>query len=155
MEKFSFEGLEFFTENNNSADSSQGCVAFSKKLLGLFKSKAKESNNKKITSQQISNVFCSAVENFEGREDQSKSMNQWCLARVNGFLRILSEKSVKFTSKNSSSKAGIDATSNWQPSEEDFVSAQKDIESNDLQYGFSSVDELYIKEGVAKYWFEV
>ena len=155
MEKFSFEGFEFSTEKSSNTDSSQECVAFSKKLLAIFKSKAKESNNKKITSQQISNVFCAAVEDFKGREDQSKSMNQWCLARVNGFLRILSEKSVKFISKSSSSKAGIDATSNWQPSEEDFVSAQKDIESNDLEYSFSSVDELYIKEGVAKYWFEV
>ena len=155
MEKFSLEGLEFSTEKSNSTDSSRECVVFSKKLLGLFKSKAKESNNKKITSQQISNVFCAAVEDFKGREDQSKSMNQWCLARVNGFLRILSEKSVKFISKSSSSKAGIDATSNWQPSEEDFLYAQKDIESNDLEYSFSSVDELYIKEGVAKYWFEV
>lgn len=82
-------------------------------------------------------------------------MNQWCLARVNGFLRILSEKSAKFTSKGSSTKAGIDATSNWQPSEADFDSAQKDIELNDLQYGFSSVDELYIKEDASKYWFEV
>ena len=155
MDKFSFEGFEFSIEKSNSPDSSQECVSFSKKLLGLFKSKAKESNDKKITSQQISNVFCAAVENFKGREDQSKSMNQWCLARVNGFLRILSEKSVKFISKNSYSKAGIDATSNWQPSDEDFVSAQKDIESNDLKYSFSSIDELYIKEGVAKYWFEV
>lgn len=155
MEKFSFEGFEFSVEKGNDTSSSLECVAFSKKLLSLFKSKAKESNNKKITSQQISNVFCAAAENFKGREDQSKSMNQWCLARVNGFLRILSEKSVKFTSKGSYTKAGIDATSNWQPSEADFDSAQKDIELNDLQYGFSSVDELYIKEDASKYWFEV
>jgi len=155
MERFFLEELDLVSNKDKSKNFSQEeCIAFSNKLIELFKAKAKQNSDKKITFSQVCDVFCSAVENFDKREDLSKDINEWSLARVNGFLRILKGKSIQFSSKNSRNKKGLDITENWQPSEEDFILAKEDMEKHNLKFSFSSVEDLYIKDGVSKYWFE-
>ena len=159
MAKSFIEEIEFI-RNKNEVETSQHeeCISFSNRLIELFKIKAKEYNESrhgKMNFHKILNVFCSAADDFSERVDLSKNMNEWCLARVYGFLRIISSESIKFSSKNFAIGKEIDLNKNWEPSEEDFVSAKKDIETYNITYNFRDVDELYLKQDSSKYWFEV
>lgn len=159
MEKSFIKEIEFICNKNEVGISQhEECIILSNKLVELFKIKAREYNeinSSKMHLQKILNVFCSAAEDFSERANSSKTMNEWCLARVHGFLRIFSSKSIKFSSKRSLIGKEIDLTKNWAPSEEDFSSAQVDIEIYNLKYNFNDVDELYLKRDYSKYWFEV
>ena len=70
------------------------------------------------------------------------------------LVQYLRSRNIQFSSKNSRNKKGLDITENWQPSEEYFILAKEDMEKHNLKFSFSSVEDLYIKDGVSKYWFE-
>ena len=41
----------------------------------------------------------------------------------------------------------LDLTTNWTPAEEDFELAKADVEDNQLDYNFKSVEEIYLTDG--------
>ena len=77
------------------------------------------------------------------------------------FLRIKSDKKITFGTvekqKNEITKleleddqeyviyGEIDTTKDWIPLEEDFEASKKDVEKYELNFAFSSIDELYIE----------
>ncbi len=76
-------------------------------------------------------------------------MNQWALARLNLFFRIISgnieELNLDISKKTSYNKL-MDITDQLIPSTEDFQRASKDSQDYDLDYPYDNIEDLYIEE---------
>lgn len=132
-------------------------VDFSNKILKFLKEKIKSHNKdniKKISFAEICELFCSAAESYSLREDHSKNINQWTLARINGYLNSNLGPKLKY-GKNFRLTNEMNATSDWQPSLRDYNLADEEIKSFELTYIFSSIDDLYIKQDNSRFWFDI
>ena len=163
------DSLVFENPDLNSDDScrpkeivgQQEAIDFSSTLVGVFEDLCEDENG--LFVEELKAVYREAGENC--RISDCPDMNLWAIARVNMFVRMKSQQEIRQNiMPNPSPSTGritelelestlpykelgvINATEDWQPSKEDFELAKSYIEKYDLQFNFSSMDELYIDE---------
>ena len=134
-------------EENIAKDSE--AVAFSKKIIETLEDKTKKHNAenlRQVSVSQLRNVYKGGVRS-EATKD--KTLNQLAMARVNMFLKMVGEGKVKDAIKRADvikSYGSIDVHSHFEPSDEDYLLADKDIELYGLgDYIFDDIDELYLE----------
>jgi len=162
------DGLQFEDfELEGGAPSQDGerdpSIDFSIKVINALDDKASLYNKAhpldKVSLSQLKQIYIDAASNHS--TDRDEDINTWTLARVNMFLRIKSDKKITFGTvekqKNEITKleleddqeyviyGEIDTTKDWIPLEEDFEASKKDVEKYELNFAFSSIDELYIE----------
>jgi hypothetical protein len=135
------------TEENTVKDSE--AVAFSKKIIEALGDKARKhnaENPREVSVSQLRNVYKGGVQNETTKD---KTVNQLAMARVNMFLKMVGEGKIKDAFKRADvikSYGSIDVCSHFEPSDEDYILADKDIELYGLNdYIFDNVDELYLE----------
>jgi hypothetical protein len=141
-------------------------VAFSINLADTlshkFKEHNKENSKSKTTLQQLKKVYIQGANNHRAAKDPNGSLNLWGLARVNMYLgykagngismELEKPKSSKISSltfesqnKKTSINYFLDVTEEWKPSKEDFEKAGEDIKKYNLDYSFSSLEDIYLE----------
>ena len=135
---------------------SDKAIEFSKKVIEALKNKVKEHNSKnkkKVTLGQLKNVFRRGAGAFSSSHRPGLSRTAWAMARVNTFLRMVSGKSVKDSYRKADSDIARASTNdyiieaNLEPSDEDFIQADEDIKTFDLNdFDFNSAEELYLDD---------
>ena len=135
---------------------SDKAIEFSKKVIEALKNKVKEHNSKskkKVNLSQLKKVYRRGAGAFSSSHRPGKTRGQWAMARVNMFLRMMSGQQVKDAYRKADSdiaKASSDnyiVEANFEPNDEDFLKADKDIENFDLKdFDFTSADELYLDD---------
>ena len=142
-------------------------IEFSVRLAKVFKEKVglhNSSNSNKVTLSQVVKVYRHGAETFATYKESDLTINEWSLARVNMYLRMKRGEVVnnKFDAKASKDRMSslvfetssikrvnsfLDLTTYWTPAEADFELAKADVESNQLDYNFKSVEEIYLTDG--------
>jgi hypothetical protein len=124
-------------------------VVFSKKIIEALDDKAKKHNAenlRQVSVSQLINVYKGGVQS-EATKD--KTSNQLAMARVNMFLKMVGEGKIKDAFKRADvikSYGSIDVYSHFEPSDEDYLLAEKDTELYKLgDYIFDDVDDLYLE----------
>jgi hypothetical protein len=123
-------------------------IAFSNKVINALTAKEKvfnkETPNKRVNIETLKKVY---YDSAKATPSDVENLGLWAMAKVNFFLRLKAGE-VKFSSlkspKNVTSSL-LDATTEWIPGEDDFIQAKKDIKEHDLNYNFTSIDDLYIE----------
>ena len=140
-------------------------VEFSVKIINVLDGKVSTHNQEhpsdKVFLSQLKQIYIDTASSRP--DDWAEKINEWALARVNMFLRIKANKKIivgklkeakngkltklEFESEGSDNLIGeeIDATKEWAPIEEDFERSKKDIDKYNLNFIFSSINELYIE----------
>ena len=130
-------------------------IEFSKKVIEALKNKVKEHNSKnkkKVSLGQLKKVYRRGAGAFSSSHRPGKTRGQWAIARVNMFLKMVSGKPVKDAYRKADSdiaKASSDYTidTSFEPSDEDFDQADKDIQNFELNdFDFQSAEELYLDD---------
>lgn len=130
-------------------------IEFSKKVVEALKNKVKEHNSKnkkKVTLNQLKKVYRRGAGAFSSSHRPGKTRGQWAMARVNMFLRMVSGKPVKDAYRKADSdiakaKYEFIAEASFEPIDEDFEQADKDIQDYNLNdFDFNSVEELYLDD---------
>lgn len=152
-------------EQDNPLEREDNAVDFSIKLVTAledkFKAHNKENPNSKATLQQLKKVYIHGAHNFKDTGGSDGSLNLWGLARVNMYLGYKSGKKISIHCKQptSSEMSGLtfeieektsvgnflDLATGWFPSEEDYEMAKEDISKYNLNYSFSSLDDIYLE----------
>ena len=145
----------------------EAVIEFSIRLADVFKGKVKAHNDScsnKVTLNQVIKVYKHGAVNFAAAKDSDLKINEWSMARVNMYLRMKKGEVVNNKSNTQASKdkmsslvfetssikrvnSFLDLTTNWTPAEEDFELAKADVEGNQLDYNFKSVEEIYLTDG--------
>jgi len=173
MENLKKENLEN-GERDNPTKGGDNAVDFSIKLITAledkFKTHNEENPNSKATLQQLKKVYIQGAYKFQATGDLNESLNLWGLARVNMYLGYKSGKKISINPEKATSPAikglifevdrreasvsnFLDLTAEWCPSSEDYKMAEEDISKYDLNYSFSSLDDIYLEyEQVSFEW---
>lgn len=134
---------------------SDKAIDFSKKVIEALKNKVKEHNSKnkkKVSLSQLKKVYRRGAGAFSSSHRPGKTRGQWAMARVNMFLRMVSGKPVKDAYRKADSdiakaKYEFVAEASFDPIDEDFEQADKDIQEYNLNdFDFLSADELYLDD---------
>lgn len=156
--------IEFFpTQPKADLDDKDACaLILSAKLVELFQENvaALKLGGFRTALSQLKNVYKRGAEAYDQKEPLAKNRGHFALARVNMFIRMLSEKSNFYKKINRLSvktdQALLDIAGCFGPIEEDYVKASAEIEKYDLSYDFKNINELYLEEaGDSGFWFEV
>lgn len=152
----------------SAGSKSDKAIEFSKKIIDALKNKVKEHNSKnkkKVTLGQLKKVFRRGVGAFSSSHRPGQSRVSWSMARVNTFLRMVSGGKVKDSYRKAdsdiakASKNDYIIEANFEPSEEDFNEADKDIKNYNLNnFNFESPDELYLddeEDGISIYGLDI
>jgi hypothetical protein len=163
MKNLDIEGLNNETPREQKKDEQDGNVEFSSKLVKYFASlsKAFRSDHKiSLTSTDLKKVYCHGAR--LGKLSQAEDINLYAMARVNMFMRLKSGDKM-ITSQNSSNEAKateleleedskskrasgfIDISESWVPNDDDIEKAQKEIDKNDLNHEYESIEDLYLE----------
>lgn len=143
--------IEFAKTANTKEDTAKDseAVAFSKKILEALGDKARKHNAenlRQVSVSQLRNVYQGGVQNETTKD---KTVNQMAMARVSMFLKMVGEGKIKDAFKRADvikSYGSIDVHSHFEPSDEDYLLADKDIELYGLDgYIFDDVEELYLE----------
>ena len=143
----------------------EAVIEFSARLAETFRGKVKEHNGShpnKVNLGQVIKVYRHGAGSFPRDIESDLSINEWSIARVNMFIRMkqgdvpsskadakLNKKLSGLVFETSSIKrvnSFLDLTKNWTPSEEDFELAKADVEKNQLNYNFKSIEEIYLTD---------
>lgn len=127
---------------------------FSDRVLNALKQKVVAHNAKysqKVTLSQLQKVYRRGSEMFSEFGRPGKTRGQWAIARVNMFLKMIGGSNVKDAYRKADqdiSKAGIIFDDGVREeaklfTEEDLISAQLDIKSNQLQEDPSFTKEMW------------
>jgi len=142
-ENYGFEQIK----TDNKTIKNDKAIEFSKKILNTIKAKAKEhnaNNPKKVTFAQLKKVYKNNV------IDSEKNFNQIAFARINMFLRMVNGVSSYIGANSNLSKAinnNYIIEASFNPSLEDFIKADEDIKSYDLNdFEFNNSDDLYLDD---------
>jgi len=167
MDSLEFENPELNNNSNSQQDQEveqQNAIDFSNMLMGLFEDASEDF--KDISIEDLKTVYRQSELSY-GKND-NYDLNIWGLARVNMYIRQKTEGTIaefiseltpvelkeieglEFEESLSSQKNKkleyVDATQDWTPSKEDFALAEQYTLKYDLNFTFSSLDELYIDE---------
>ncbi len=138
-------------------------VSFSKKVIAALEDKAEKHNAenlKQVAVSQLKNVYKGGVKN---ERHENVSVSKLAMARVNMFLKMVGEGKIKDSFKKADvikSYGGIDVYSYFEPSEEDYIMAERDIKLYGLaDYDCEDVNDLYLDtdeelRAEASAWFE-
>ena len=174
MKKLEIEGLqnEALDEASETNESEQEKnIKFSSKLVSYFAEQVKafkKDYNSSLTVDQLKKVYCHGAR--LGKDQGTKDLNSYALARVHMFLRLKSGD--KMTSKDPAKEITkatkleleenekckrvsdfIDISEGWIPSENDFEKVQKEMDENDLKHEYENINELYLEyEPIAPKW---
>ena len=139
-----------FIPNKAPLDEDLKAIEFSKKVIDFLEDTIKaynSKNDKKIKLSQAKKMYCVGAR-MRGH-DSEYTANEWALARVNLFLRIVSgnieEVNLDISKKTSYNKL-MDITDHIVPSDEDLTKARTDSESHELDYPYENIEDLYIEE---------
>lgn len=153
-------------ERYNPKKGKDNAVDFSVKLITAledkFKTHNEENPNSKATLQQLKKVYIQGAYKFQATGDLNESLNLWGLARVNMYLGYKSGKKIstppekptlstitglifEVAQQKASVSNFLDLTAEWYPSSEDYKMAEEDISKYDLNYSFSSLDDIYLE----------
>lgn len=118
-------------------------------ILDALRSKAKEYNDiggSKVSWQQLKSVFVAGAS-----EEQAENKILSGFARVNMYLRLLDPATVASEFKLASNKRNLkklifDFSSHISPNSDDINIAGEDLKKYNLNFNFSSVDELYLED---------
>jgi hypothetical protein len=156
MDKLEFENFEFSDgvaphEDRSPADqqaekrmSEEEAIELSNSIIKALAEKAKAHNKlyprKKVTLAQLKKVY------HRGAEVPEDDKSLWAMARVNMFLRMKSDD-LATAKKGKVIKVDnfIDISASWEPLEEDFDLASRDLEIYKLS-NFNNINELYLEE---------
>ena len=148
-DKFDLDKLEFediSDEPKDETSSQEEAVSFSVKIINRLDAKMrshnKESSNK-VTLNDLREVYSRGAKSCHEPKDSESNCGHWALARVNMFLRMKEGEKMSGSSSFAGSQS-LDISDYWFPSEEDFDRAAKEIAEFDLNYNFSSIEELYL-----------
>ena len=164
MENLKKENIEN-VEQDNSSKEEDNAVHFSLRLVAAledkFKNHNKENPSNRSTLQQLKKVYIQGAKQFEAAKDPMGSLNLWGLARVNMYLAYKSGRKISIESEQPTSgkmdgldfelqeKTSIsnflDLTEEWFPTEQDYKMAEEDVSKYNLNYSFSSLDEIYLE----------
>jgi hypothetical protein len=134
---------------------SDKAIEFSKKVIEALKNKVKEHNSKnkkKVSLSQLKKVYRRGAGAFSSSHRPGKTRGQWAMARVNMFLRMVSGKPVKDAYRKADNdiaraKHEFVAEAGFDPTDEDFEIADKDIQDYNLNdFEFDSAEELYLDD---------
>jgi len=141
---------------SSEGTSDEQAIKFSVKVIEALTQKMEEHNSKyerQVSLSALKKVYRRAAGNVYAQPYELKTGNgEWAMARVNAFLRLLSGDRQTLASCSASIIAvgvpvtEIDATEQWLPEEQDFITARADIEKYELNYDFKNVDELYLDD---------
>ena len=127
--------------DNNSDSNANLAIEFSKKILDILDTKAKE-NGHGTTLKQLMEVY------HRGAGDCENPCNEdcgtWAMARVHMFLRMKRGETIDASYKELDISE-LDISNSWIPSKEDFLKAEEDVKKHDLHFHFKDIDELYIE----------
>ena len=142
--------IVFIPEQTTGRDEQAKAIEFSNKIVGYLTATVQAYNSKyskKVKVSQAKKMYCAGARMREA--NPLRSANEWGLARVHLCLRIIAgeigELNLDISRKTSYNKLG-DITDQLTPSEEDFKSAEQDVQTHNLDYHFEDVDELYIDD---------
>lgn len=160
-----FEIDFFLKEGLKPSENAQDSLAFifTAKLIDVFNSKIKEfkiDNSKSINLSQLKNVYKISAELYGEETPPARNRGHFALARVNMFIRMVSEKRGFYKeikgSKIKISQFLFDSSGCFLPTEEDYVIASIDIEKNELTYDFQNINDLYLEAPEdSRFWFEL
>lgn len=162
------DGLIFENKDLNVQDSvkpekasQQEAIDFSNQLIALFDDICEDEDD--LDVKTLKSVYREAAHNCKA--ENCPDIHTWALARVNMFVRMKCDKEitsniapVEFSESNKITElelecplfyqdlSCIDATENWLPMKEDFELAEQYSNKYELEFTFSSVDDLYIDE---------
>ena len=166
MDSLVFENPEL--NNNRSSEQSpeaeqQDAIDFSNMIVALLEDLSEDI--KEIDLEDLKSVYRQSEDTYP--KESNFDLNAWAIAKVNMFIRLKTE-GLKRQADLKSSSAGqlleeitelqlespstqetleyLDATQSWSPSNEDFDLANQYIKKYDLNFTFSSLDDLYIEE---------
>ena len=163
MAGLEFEGFHYQSEadDKSAASGSSRYIDYSTKVVDLLSDKMKAYNkthgSSRVTLFQLKSVYREAAKN----PNEKKTLGEWCLAKVNMFLRMKSGEAVysnkpkqekkemtklELDLNEASHRSSFDITETWVPSEEDMIQAAKDIEEKDLNFDFGSINNLYLDD---------
>ena len=125
-------------------------VDYTIRILDALQIKAKEHNDTndfKVSPQQLKSVF--VVGASEKVEEHTLTLCGF--ARVNMYLRLLDPAVVahefKIASNNKNFKKLVfDFSSHISPKSDDFAAAEEDLKKHNLNFDFTSIDELYLED---------
>ena len=163
MTGLEFEGFQDQPEAEGklSAPDPSLYVDYSSRLVDLLSIKAEAYNgahdSSEVTLTELKSVYREAGLNL----GKSKDCGEWCLARVNMFLRMKAGENVynnkpeqekkeltslEFEVNQASQREAFNITEGWTPSEKDLELARIEMKEKNLDLDFEHVDNLYLEE---------
>tara|TARA_B100000029_G_C17335639_1_gene873359 strand:- start:116 stop:628 length:513 start_codon:yes stop_codon:yes gene_type:complete len=131
-------------------DMQQEVVDFSIRVIEALEKKVtihnEENPNKKITLAQVKKVYIRGAGDCNQSTDSDYSCGEWAMARVNLFTRAKLGQLPDLNDHKVNLRSYIDISDSWIPSQEDFASAKKIIEENNLNYDFKHIEDLFLEE---------
>ena len=134
-------------------------IAFSARVIKLLKAKMSSHNktsDNRVSLSDLKSVFKNAADSYNYA---GYSRTHWALARVNTFLRVKNGEQPKIVKNQYFETIGglmfetkeikrdeFDISFNWVPSTLDFTIAQKEMNEEDLDFHFSSSEDLYLED---------
>jgi hypothetical protein len=135
-------------EEDSTAKDSEA-MAFSKKVIEALEDKAKKHNAENLRQVSVSQLRSVYKGGVQKEPNEDKTVNQLAMARVNMFLKMVGKGNIKSAFKGADvikSYGSIDVYSHFEPSDEDYLLADKDINLYELDsYTFEDIDELYLE----------
>jgi len=154
-DKYGFEQIKANKKINirkkKNVKKTDQAVEFSKKIITTLEAKVKDHNSnnvKKINLIQLKRIYRSVGKLFDNKEN----LNELALAKVNMFIRTISNGFAKENYNNSSEniaqkKYTTIIQASFKPQDQDFEQAKNDIEKFNLNdFKFNNVDELYLDD---------
>ena len=147
-----------FVPERRKDGSEEKAIEFSKKVLAFLEEEVKNfnsKNDKRIKLSQARKMYCLGARLQS--ENKEHTINEWGLARVNLFLRIIAgnieELNLDISKKTSYNKL-MDITDHLIPSTDDLLKAKQDSIDHDLDYHYEDIEELYIEEPSGSYYID-
>ena len=167
MDSLEFENPELNKGSKSEQDQGveqQNAIDYSNMLIGLFEDLSDDLED--ISVDDLKAVYRQSELSY--RKNERYNLNVWGLSRINMFIRQKTEGSIaefiseldpielkeiqsleleeSLSSKKIEKLQYVDATRDWTPSKEDFELAKQYVLKYDLNFTFSSLNELYIDE---------
>ena len=148
-------------KENVIKEGSEDAVSFSKKIIEILGQKIKAHNGnqgRKANLPMLKKVFKRAANSFNPENNIDKSIAIFSMARVNLFLRMLSNEHLKNDSYRDESLANskfLDISDYWQVEEQDFSKASLDLKEVG-EFAFANSEDLYLDgEDSKEKWYGI
>ena len=115
--------------------------------------------SKRVSLNELKDVYYQAGKNFNA--DRNVPCHEWCLAKVNTFLRMKAGENVYFRNSSLEKKKAtkielendpmvrqyhFDISTSLEPSDIDFDKTRREIEKENLNFNFKSIENLYLDD---------